>query len=129
VRVRVLVSSTPEYSHLGPQIPLALELHRRGHEVLVACGSKLGDWVDTLGLTAEAAGLDLDPDRVEAGLGAIIVERGIEVPSDLSPGTVDRWARGAIFLGIFANARPPASPGTRTWTASSWRRSGGVKTR
>jgi MGT family glycosyltransferase len=96
--VRVLVSSTPEYSHLAPLIPLALELQRRGHEVLVACSPKLGRYAEQLGLSSAPAGLDLDPDRLAAG------ELNVAPPPGLKPAEMHRWALGAVFLGLFATA-------------------------
>jgi MGT family glycosyltransferase len=95
--VRVLVSSTPEYSHLTPQIPLALELQSRGHEVLVACSSKLGDYAQQIGLEAVRAGLDLDPDRLGT-------DRQLDVtpPADLTGETFARWVTRAVFVEKFA---------------------------
>jgi MGT family glycosyltransferase len=97
VGVRVLISSTPEQSHLAPQMPLALELQSRGHEVLVACSSKLGHYAQQIGIATVAAGLDLDPDRLGAGL-------DITLPPDITPETLHRWAIRAVFVEIFAAA-------------------------
>jgi UDP:flavonoid glycosyltransferase YjiC (YdhE family) len=93
--VRVLISSTPEQSHLAPQMPLALELQRRGHEVLVACGARVGRYAEQIGITAVAAGLDLDPDRLGAGI-------DVKPPPDLTPQTAERWAQRAVFIETFA---------------------------
>ena len=97
--MRVLVSSTPEYSHLTPQIPLALELQSRGHEVLVACSSKLGDYAQQIGLEAVRAGLDLDPDRLGT-------DRQLDVtpPADLTGETFARWVTRAVFVEKFAGS-------------------------
>jgi UDP:flavonoid glycosyltransferase YjiC (YdhE family) len=97
VDVRVLISSTPEQSHLSPQMPLALELQRRGHEVLVACSSKLGQYAHQIGIATVAAGLDVDPDRLGADL-------DIKVPPDITPENIDRWAARAVFVELFAAA-------------------------
>jgi MGT family glycosyltransferase len=90
-----LFSSTPELSHLAPQLPLALELQSRGHDVLVACSSRLGDYARRNGLRAVPCGLDLDPDRVFSDL-------PVDVPPDLTPETMSRWAVRAIFAKILA---------------------------
>ena len=95
--MRVLISSTPEHSHLAPQIPLALELQGRDHEVLVACSSQLGRFAQQVGIATVAAGLDLDPDRIRDGL-------DVTLPPDITPETVDRWAIRAVFVEIFAAA-------------------------
>jgi UDP:flavonoid glycosyltransferase YjiC (YdhE family) len=78
-------------------MPLALELQRRGHEVLVACGARVGRYAQQIGITAVAAGLDLDPDRLGAGI-------GVKPPPDLTPQTAERWARRAVFVETFAAA-------------------------
>jgi len=96
--VRVLISSTPEQSHLAPQLPLALELQRRGHEVLVACAAKLGSFAQQLGISAVAAGRDVEPNvlgRTDLGVSP--------PPRDASPADVDRWAR-RFFVEVFATA-------------------------
>jgi UDP:flavonoid glycosyltransferase YjiC (YdhE family) len=97
--VRFLFSSTPEQSHLAPQIPLALELQRRGHEVLVACGATLGRFAERAGLATVPAGLDLDPDRLGAG-----GKLGVTPPPDLTPETMFRWVTRAVFVERFATA-------------------------
>jgi UDP:flavonoid glycosyltransferase YjiC (YdhE family) len=97
VALRFLVSSTPEQSHLAPQLPLALELQRRGHEVLVACSATLGQFAQRAGLTAVPAGLDLDPHR----LGGKV---GVTPPPDLTPESMIRWATRAVFVEKFAAA-------------------------
>jgi UDP:flavonoid glycosyltransferase YjiC (YdhE family) len=100
--VRVLFSSTPEHSHLAPLVPLALELQRRGHDVLVACSPKLGERAHQIGLPSAPAGLDIDPDRIAAG------ELDLPpLPPDVKLENLDRWARGAVFLGLFAKALAP----------------------
>jgi UDP:flavonoid glycosyltransferase YjiC (YdhE family) len=97
--VRVLISSTPEQSHLAPQIPLALEFQRRGHQVLVACGAKLGRFAERSGLASIPAGLDLDPDRLGT-------DRQLDVtpPADVTPEMLARWATRAVFVEKFAAA-------------------------
>jgi MGT family glycosyltransferase len=105
--VRVLVSSTPEYSHLAPLIPLALELQRRGHEVLFAGCSKLGEWVQPLGIASVPAGLDLDPDRFGPSIRTVLSEHGATPPRDLAPETVEGWALRAVQLGVLASALAP----------------------
>jgi hypothetical protein len=92
-----LVSSTPEQSHLAPQVPLALELQRRGHEVLVACGATLGRFAERAGLASAPAGLDLDPHRLGAG-----GKLDVTPPPGLTPETRFRWATRAVFIEKFA---------------------------
>jgi len=100
--VRVLFSSTPEHSHLAPLVPLALELQRRGHDVLVACSPKLGERARQIGLPSAPAGLDIDPDRIAAG------ELDLPpLPPDVKLANADRWARGVVFVGLFAKALAP----------------------
>lgn len=94
--VRVLVSSTPEQSHLAPQMPLALELQRRGHEVLVACGAKLGQYAQQIGIPTVAAGLNPDPDR-------LLGDRNVTPPPNMTPDELDRRAR-RFFVEIYATA-------------------------
>ncbi len=94
--MRVLLSSTPEYSHLAPQLPLALELQARGHDVLIACSRRLGEHAGRQGLRSLACGLDLDPDRVS------FPDLGVDIPPDLTPQTTSRWAVRAIFAETFA---------------------------
>ena len=98
--MRVLISSTPEQSHLAPQMPLALELQRRGHDVLVACGAQVGDYARQIGIATAAAGLDLDPHRLGAGL-------PVKAPNDLPSEMLVRWARRAVFVETFAAALAP----------------------
>lgn len=94
--MRVLLSSTPEYSHLAPQLPLALELQARGHDVLIACSPRLGEHAARHGLRSVACGLDLDPDRVS------FTELGVDIPPDLTPHTTHKWAVRAVFAETFA---------------------------
>lgn len=94
--MRVLLSSTPEYSHLAPQLPLALTLQARGHDVLVACSPRLGDHARRNGLRSVACGLDLDPDRLS------FLDLGVAIPPDLTPETTSKWAVRAIFAETFA---------------------------
>ncbi len=91
-----MISSTPEQGHLAPQMPLALELQRRGHEVLVVCGAGVGQYARQIGIRT-AAGLDLDPDRLGADL-------DLRPPPDVSLSSVDRWARRVVFVETFAAA-------------------------
>jgi UDP:flavonoid glycosyltransferase YjiC (YdhE family) len=77
-------------------MPLALELQRRGHEVLVACGAKLGRYGRQIGLPTVAAGLDPDPDR-------LFGDRNVMPRSNMTPEELDRRARRA-FVDIFAKA-------------------------
>jgi UDP:flavonoid glycosyltransferase YjiC (YdhE family) len=55
--VRVLVSVFPGKGHFHPVAPLALELQRLGHDVLVATGDDLTRWVRDCGIAARGAGL------------------------------------------------------------------------
>jgi UDP:flavonoid glycosyltransferase YjiC (YdhE family) len=105
--VRILFSSTPEYSHLGPLVPLARELQTRGHEVLVACSPQLARWATRAGLRATACGLDLDPDHLNLGEAGIV----LTVPDDLTPETQNSWATRAVFAEIFA---PPMARDLRS---------------
>jgi UDP:flavonoid glycosyltransferase YjiC (YdhE family) len=94
--MRVLVSSTPEQSHLAPQMPLALELQHRGHEVLVACGATLGEYAQRIGIPTVAAGVDLDLDRPFG-------DRDLMPPPNTSPEELDRLAR-RVFVDTYAMA-------------------------
>jgi len=78
-------------------MPLALELQRRGHEVLAVCGARVGQYARQIGIRTVAAGLDLDPDRLGADL-------DLRPPADVSPSSVDRWARRVVFVETFAAA-------------------------
>jgi MGT family glycosyltransferase len=93
---RVLLSSTPELSHLAPQLPLARELQTRGHDVLIACSRQLGDQARRNGLRSVACGLDLDPDRLNFSA------LGLDIPADLTPETSSQWAVRALFAETFA---------------------------
>jgi UDP:flavonoid glycosyltransferase YjiC (YdhE family) len=99
VPVRFLFSSTPEASHLAPQLPLALELHSRGHDVLVGCSPKLGAWAQALGLRTAPCGLDLDPDHL-----GDLRRMGVELvlPEDRSPENLTRWWNRVGFAEVFA---------------------------
>lgn len=55
--MRVLVSTFPGKGHFHPVAPLALELQRLGHDVVVATGDDLVGWVRDCGLPARPAGL------------------------------------------------------------------------
>jgi UDP:flavonoid glycosyltransferase YjiC (YdhE family) len=105
--VRILFSSTPEFSHLGPLVPLARELQARGHEVLVACSPQLARWATRAGLRATACGLDLDPDHLNLGEAGIV----LTLPDDLTPETQNSWATRAVFAEIFA---PPMARDLRS---------------
>jgi len=94
--VRALFSTTPEHSHLAPQLPLAFELQARGHDVLIACSPQLGRFVSDIGLQTAAAGLDLDPDRLMSA------NLGVSMPPDLTPAERLRWATRAVFAETFA---------------------------
>jgi UDP:flavonoid glycosyltransferase YjiC (YdhE family) len=95
--MRFLFSSTPEYSHLAPLIPLALELQQRGHEVRVAGCPKLGEFAAQAGLPAVRAGLDADPDRLAESI-------TIRPPPELPLTELHDWAVGAVFVETFAAA-------------------------
>ena len=57
--MRVLVTTFPGKGHFHPVAPLALALQRAAHDVRVATGSDLGDWVRGCGLRAITAGMSL----------------------------------------------------------------------
>src|SRR5262249_24327131 len=94
--VRVLFSSTPELSHLAPQLPLARAMQARGHDVLIACSRKLEDQARRSGLRSVACGLDLDPDRLD------FTALGLDIPAHLTPETSFLWAVRALFAETFA---------------------------
>lgn len=58
--MRVLATAFPGRGHFHAVAPLALALKARGHEVLVATGPDLIEWVDRCGLDAAAVGLSQD---------------------------------------------------------------------
>ena len=55
--MRVLFTSHGAYGHFHPIAPLALAAKARGHEVVVATGPDLVEWVRGCGLPAEKVGL------------------------------------------------------------------------
>jgi UDP:flavonoid glycosyltransferase YjiC (YdhE family) len=55
--VRILVTSFPALGHFHPLAPLAREARDAGHDVRVATGPDLVDWVARCGLEAHAVGL------------------------------------------------------------------------
>jgi N-glycosyltransferase len=95
--MQVVISSTPEQSHLAPQLPLVLELQHRGHEVLVACGARVGQYARQIGIPTVAAGLDLDPDRLGSDL-------NVRPPPDLPPSSLARWAIRVVSVETVATA-------------------------
>jgi UDP:flavonoid glycosyltransferase YjiC (YdhE family) len=56
--MKVLITTHPGLAHFHPMIPLARELQRRGHEVVVACAKSFCPRVEAFGLGSVAAGLD-----------------------------------------------------------------------
>ena len=58
--VRILFTSFPAFGHLHPMMPLALAARDAGHEVRVATGSNLADWVRRCGLPVTSIGLSED---------------------------------------------------------------------
>jgi UDP:flavonoid glycosyltransferase YjiC (YdhE family) len=61
--VRILVTSFPALGHFHPVAPLALAARDSGHDVRVATGPDLADWVMRCGLEAHAVGLSQDDAR------------------------------------------------------------------
>jgi UDP:flavonoid glycosyltransferase YjiC (YdhE family) len=55
--VRILVTSFPALGHFHPVAPLACAARDAGHEVRVATGPDLADWVERCGLEAHAVGI------------------------------------------------------------------------
>lgn len=55
--MRVLVTTFPGHGHFHPLVPVALALQDRSHEVLVATGPDLVDWVAACELAVAPAGL------------------------------------------------------------------------
>jgi UDP:flavonoid glycosyltransferase YjiC (YdhE family) len=61
--MRLLVTSFPALGHFHPVAPLAIAARNAGHEVRVATGPDLVDWVKRCGLDAHAIGLTQDEAR------------------------------------------------------------------
>jgi UDP:flavonoid glycosyltransferase YjiC (YdhE family) len=55
--VRILFSCHGAYGHFHPIAPMALAAQEKGHDVVVATGPDLVDWVAACGLRAEPVGL------------------------------------------------------------------------
>ncbi|MDX6488124.1 MAG: hypothetical protein QOK13_739 [Gaiellaceae bacterium] len=55
--MRILVTSFPALGHFHPVAPLALAARDAGHEVRVATGPDLVEWVERCGLEAHAVGI------------------------------------------------------------------------
>ena len=55
--MRILVTSFPALGHFHPVAPLALAARDAGHEVRVATGPDLCEWVERCGLEAHAVGI------------------------------------------------------------------------
>jgi UDP:flavonoid glycosyltransferase YjiC (YdhE family) len=55
---RILFTTQPALSHLGPMLPVARALEDRGHDVAVACAPSFVPLVGRLGLRAFACGAD-----------------------------------------------------------------------
>lgn len=55
--MRILFTCHGAYGHFHPIAPMALAAHRKGHDVIVATGPDLVDWVDACGLRAAPMGL------------------------------------------------------------------------
>lgn len=70
--MRLLFSSHGAYGHFHPIAPLALAAQERGHDVVVATGPDLVDWIASCGLRAEPAGRSND--EVSARLSALPIE-------------------------------------------------------
>lgn len=69
--MRVLFTCHGAYGHFHPIAPLALAVQARGHEVVVATGPALVDWVRRCGLPAEPSGLtvaEMDGQGAELGI-------------------------------------------------------------
>ncbi len=61
--MRILVTSFPALGHFHPIAPLALAARDAGHEVRVATGPDLVEWVERCGLEAHAVGISQDETR------------------------------------------------------------------
>lgn len=66
--MRILFTTHGAYGHFHPIAPLALAAVGRGHDVLVATGPGLTDWVAGCGLRTFAAGPDSDAVDAEVAL-------------------------------------------------------------
>ena len=58
--MRILLTSFPAYGHLHPLVPLALAAQAQGHQVRVATGPNLTEWVRQCGLEPVTIGLSED---------------------------------------------------------------------
>lgn len=87
--VRILFTTHGAYGHFHPIAPLALAAQGKGHDVLVATGPGLTDWVARCGLRAVAAGLPADAVDAEVA----------QLPVDA--------ARPAVFHRFSTVAVPP----------------------
>lgn len=70
--MRILFSCHGAYGHFHPIAPLALAAQEKGHDVIVATGPDLVEWVATCGLRAAPVGLRAGD--IEARLAALPVE-------------------------------------------------------
>ncbi len=100
-RVRLLVTSFPGLGHLHPLVPLARCAVAAGHEVRVATGPDLSEWVEACGLEAWPVGLAL----TEAVAAA---ERDFPGPEMVEHLFTDVWVRRAVpdLLGLTEGWRP-----------------------
>ena len=64
--MRILVTSFPALGHFHPLAPLALTARDAGHDVRVASGPDLVDWIERCGLEAHEVGLSQDEARTVA---------------------------------------------------------------
>ena len=58
--MRVLLTSFPAYGHLHPVVPLGLAAQAQGHDVRVATGPNLTEWVRACGLEPVVVGMSED---------------------------------------------------------------------
>lgn len=70
--MRILFSCHGAYGHFHPIAPLALAAQEKGHDVIVATGPDLVEWVATCGLRAVPVGLRAGD--IEVRLAALPVE-------------------------------------------------------
>src|SRR3954451_11740013 len=98
---RILFTSFPAYGHLHPLVPLALAAQEAGHEVRVASGPNLEDWIRRCGLRAEVIGLSEDEL-------AAVADRDFAGPMRTGHMFVDVWVGAALpdLLRLAASWRP-----------------------
>lgn len=63
--MRLLVSSSPGLGHVQPMIPLAVEMQRRGHDVVWAVAADASPWVQQAGIATVVAGRSARDRRAE----------------------------------------------------------------